>query len=210
MKFFEYIYIYIVSFCHIFINYRVVKTYKGLKKRIYSQWISNEFGSCGKHCKFEGFRWLNEPKMMHFGSNVNVGSGVIIELYKQFGTQHFTPEFRMGDYSSFGDDGHISCVNKVIIGDNVRIGKKVFLTDNAHGASDRQLLDTRPNLRPIVSKGPVIIEDNAWIGEMVCIMPGVTIGKGCIVGANAVVTKDIPPYCVVGGNPAIIIKDLRE
>lgn len=148
--------------------------------------------------------------MMHFGSNVNVGSGVIIELYKQFGTQHFTPEFRMGNYSSFGDDGHISCVNKVIIGDNVRIGKKVFLTDNAHGASDRQLLDTRPNLRPIVSKGPVIIEDNAWIGEMVCIMPGVTIGKGRIVGANAIVTKDIPPYCVVGGNPAKIIKNLRE
>ena len=55
---------YIVSFCHIFINYRVVKSYKGLKKRLYSQWISNEFGSCGKHCKFEGFRWLNEPKMM--------------------------------------------------------------------------------------------------------------------------------------------------
>lgn len=106
------------------------------------------------------------------------------------------------------DHGHISCVNKVVIGNNVRMGKKVFITDNAHGASERSLLDIRPNLRPLYSKGPVIIEDNVWIGEMVCIMPGVTIGHGSIIGANAVVTKDVPPYCVVGGNPAKIIKQL--
>lgn len=65
-----------------------------------------------------------------------------------------------------------------------------------------------PNKRPLVSKGTVVIEDNVWIGEMVCIMPGIRIGKSSIIGANAVVTKDVPSYCVVGGNPAKVIKNL--
>jgi acetyltransferase-like isoleucine patch superfamily enzyme len=54
--------------------------------------------------------------------------------------------------------------------------------------------------------GPVIIEDEVWIGNGACILPNVTIGKHSIIGSNAVVTKDIPPYCVAAGVPAKIIK----
>ena len=61
-------------------------------------------------------------------------------------------------------------------------------------------------MRPMYSKGPVVIEDNVWIGEMVCILPNVRIGKGSIIGANAVVTKDVPANALVGGNPARVIK----
>nr|WP_306798988.1 DapH/DapD/GlmU-related protein [Clostridium perfringens] len=57
---------------------------------------------------------------------------------------------------------------------------------------------------------PIIIEDNVWIGEFVRIMKGVTIGEGSIVGANAVVTKDVQPYTVVAGNPARIVKSLKK
>lgn len=70
-------------------------------------------------------------------------------------------------------------------------------------------LGLNPFQRLLETKGPVIIEDYTWIGEMVCIMPGVTIGKGSIIGANVVVTKNIPPYCVAVGTPAHIVKDLR-
>lgn len=82
----------------------------------------------------------------------------------------FSPYFQIGDHSSFGDNGHISCINKIIIGNNVRIGRKVFITDNAHGASKKELLDIRPNLRPLYSKGPVIIGDSVWIGYALCQM----------------------------------------
>ncbi|WP_443197883.1 DapH/DapD/GlmU-related protein [Pseudobutyrivibrio sp. OR37] len=67
-----------------------------------------------------------------------------------------------------------------------------------------------PNKRKIRSKGPVIIEKNAWIGRNVCIMPNVVIGEGSIVGANSVVTHDVPPYSIVGGVPARIIKEIRN
>ena len=67
-----------------------------------------------------------------------------------------------------------------------------------------------PNLRSLSSKGPVIIEDNVWIGTKASIMPGVRIGKGAIIAANSVVTHDIPPYCVAAGIPAKVIKVVRE
>lgn len=53
---------------------------------------------------------------------------------------------------------------------------------------------------------PVIIEDNVWIGARVCILPGVTIGEGSVIGACAVVPKSVPPYSVVIGNPARVVK----
>ena len=63
--------------------------------------------------------------------------------------------------------------------------------------------------REIISKGPVKIGRNVWIGDKTTILGGVSIGDGAIVAANSVVTKDVPPFCVVAGVPARIIKDLR-
>lgn len=60
----------------------------------------------------------------------------------------------------------------------------------------------------VVNSGPIKIEDHAWIGAEAMILKGVTIGEGAIVGARSVVTKDVPPYCVVAGNPAKVVKQL--
>lgn len=59
-----------------------------------------------------------------------------------------------------------------------------------------------PRHRSLFNKGPVIIEDYATIGENCCILPGVTIGHNSVIGANAVVTKSVPPFSIVAGNPA--------
>ena len=88
------------------------------------------------------------------------------------------------------------------------MGKSVLIIDNAHGASERDLLDISPRKRPLVSKGPVVIEDNVWIGEKASIMPGVRIGRGSIIAANSVITHNIDPYSVVTGSPGKIIKRL--
>ena len=65
-----------------------------------------------------------------------------------------------------------------------------------------------PLERPLISKGAVVIENNVWVGEGVVIMPGITIGENSIIGANSVVTKDVPKNTVVGGVPAKILKQL--
>ena len=66
-----------------------------------------------------------------------------------------------------------------------------------------------PVSRPLVSKGKVVIGENVWIGDKATILPGVSIGDGSVIGANAVVTKDVPPYSVVVGNPARIINKVK-
>jgi acetyltransferase-like isoleucine patch superfamily enzyme len=78
----------------------------------------------------------------------------------------------------------------------------VTITDNSHGRTDADSLDVPPAHRDIVSKGPVIIGKNVWIGDKATILPGVKIGDGAVIAANAVVTKDVPAKCVVAGSPA--------
>ncbi len=106
----------------------------------------------------------------------------------------------------FGSYNHITCTNRIEIGDDLLTGKWVTITDNSHGNTDWDSLKIAPIKRDVVSKGPVKIGNNVWIGEKATILPGVTIGDGVVVAANAVVTKDVPSYCVVAGNPAKVIK----
>lgn len=101
---------------------------------------------------------------------------------------------------------HITAINYVEIGNYVLTGKWVTITDNSHGDTDKHSLTIPPIKRSVVSKGAVVIKDNVWIGDKVAILPNVTIGEGAVIAANAVITHDVPPYSVVGGNPAKILK----
>lgn len=87
------------------------------------------------------------------------------------------------------------------------MGSNVFISDHNHG--ELSLSNIPVSKRPLTSKGPIVIGDNVFIGENVTILSGVTIGKGSIIGANAVVTHNAPPYSVVVGNPAIIIRHIE-
>ncbi len=197
------------SLVHLIIRRSTLKPFSALKSYFYSYWVSREFAACGKDSAFGGFSLLEGARYIHLGNQLYIGKDIVWELYDTFRSQRFTPSLTIGDGSSFGDGGHITCINQIVIGKGVRIGRKVFITDNSHGTSDKALLDTPANIRPLYSKGPVVIEDNAWIGEMACIMPGVTIGRGAIIGANAVVTHDVPPYTLAAGNPARVIKQIK-
>ena len=115
------------------------------------------------------------------------------------------PQIVIGDGCSIGDGAHITAIDRIELGRNVLTGKYVLITDNAHGDADPALLDIAPNRRPLVSKGPVVIEDNVWIGEKASILSGVRIGRGAIIGAGAVVTKDVPAGCMALGVPARVV-----
>ena len=85
----------------------------------------------------------------------------------------------------------------------------VLITDNAHGANLVEELDVIPLQRKTCSKGTVIIGNKVWIGDKATILPNTKIGNCAIIGANSVVTKDVPAYSVVGGNPAKILKVIK-
>ncbi len=130
--------------------------------------------------------------------------------WDKYENQCFTPDVKIGKNCNFGDYLHLTCINKINIGDDLLTGRWVTISDNGHGNSNYQTLQISPVKRNLVSKGPVEIGNNVWIGDKATILSGVKIGECSIIAANAVVTKDVPSYSVVAGNPAKIIKLLNH
>ena len=107
----------------------------------------------------------------------------------------------VGDGTELSATSIVSQIS-VTIGKKVLFGPGVVIMDTDGHAVDRRLPDLPENQK----RAPVVIEDYAWIGFGALIMKGVTIGHHAVVAAHAVVTKDVPPHGVVGGNPAKLIK----
>lgn len=176
--------------------------YTGIKKVKFKKFGANSLIS---PC----FLRLLGPQYISIGNNVVIGKLITLTAWDKFKSQNFKPEIIIGDGCNIGDFSHITAINKIQLGQNVLTGKNILITDNSHGSTDFLQLSIPPNNRPLETKGPVIIEDNVWIGEKSCILPGVHIGCGVIIAAGSVVTKDVPAYAVVGGNPAKIIKMMK-
>ena len=152
---------------------------------------------------------IKNPQYIRIGDNFSALINLRLEAWDAYGNQIFKPELLIGNNVCFNTDIHIGCINKIIIGNNVLMASGIFISDHSHGDTTAMMLDMSPINRPLISKGPVIIEDNVWIGERACVLPNVTIGKNSIIGANAVVTKSFPANSVVAGNPAKLIKTLK-
>lgn len=131
-----------------------------------------------------------------------------LEAIDSYSNKHFNPQIIIGNNFSAQDFCHIGCIEKIEIGDNVMIASKVFITDHFHGKINKEDINIAPTNRILTSK-PIKIGNNVWIGDSVCIMPGVTLGNNIIVGANAVVTHNFPDNTVIAGCPAKIIKHLE-
>lgn len=108
----------------------------------------------------------------------------------------------VGDHTVIGHFAHIIAYKEVVIEESVLIADKVFISDCTHNYSD---VNIPVNDQGVSFLKPVIIGEGSWLGENVCVC-GASIGKQCVVGANSVVTKDIPDYCIAVGSPAKIIK----
>lgn len=103
----------------------------------------------------------------------------------------------VGDFATLSNDVDCYCVAPIRIGEHTTISQYAFLCTASHDISD-------PHMRLVAA--PIVIEDQAWVCAGVYVAPGVTIGQGAVAAAAAVVTKDVPAWTVVGGNPATYLK----
>ena len=175
--------------------------------QIYSMWKANEFEQSSNI-------YICYPLYLHGGKYIKVGKNVgfdqrlRLDAFDEFLGEKYFPKIIIGDNVLVQKDCHIGAINSIIIGNNVLLASKVYISDHSHGEVTKEALLLPPAQRKLFSKGQVIIEDNVWLGEGVIVLPNVTIGENSIVGANSVVTKSIPRNSVVAGNPGRIIREL--
>ena len=152
---------------------------------------------------------IRDPLQVSYSniSNINISNNVYIDS-KCILRIVDTCRLYIGEGTYIGPYGHISGTkNRIIIGKEVLFGPRVFVSTTNHRYEDVK----KPIIRQgYVSKGDVIIEDGSWIGIGSCVLSGVKIGKNSIIGANSVVTHDIPPYSIAGGSPARVIKQYDD
>lgn len=135
---------------------------------------------------------------VYLGDDVSIYRWSVIELGKGEGS------VRIGSQTHIQAGCNLNAfVGNIVIGANCMIAPRCAFMPYQHSFADVH----RPmREQPLTSRGDVVIEDDVWLGLNVCVMDGVTIGRGAVVGAGAVVTKDIPPYAMAGGVPARVIR----
>lgn len=165
-----------------------------------------KFASWGKYSVMR-----YKPLLLHGLRYIQVGKhtlfdeGLQLEAYPMADSPH--PIIIIGDHCIIRKDAHITAVRRIVIGDNLLTGTNVLITDNAHGDGSRATLDLPPVARKLHSKGEIIIGNNVWIGNNACILGNVHIGDGAVIGANAVVTSDVPAYHIAVGVPAKVLEN---
>jgi maltose O-acetyltransferase len=146
----------------------------------------NFFGGIGKSMR----KVCGKLILSKCGKNVNIERGAV-----------FSSKVSLGDNSGIGINASLS--GEVVIGNNVMMGPHCTFYTRNH-SFDR--IDMPMCKQGFQKEKPIVIDDDVWIGGHVIVLPGVHVGTGAILAAGAVVTKDVPDYAIVGGNPAKVIK----
>lgn len=163
---------------------------------------------------------LPEAKIENYSQNpqnIAVGGSTYIKgrllVYPNYG------KIVIGNYCYIGENTNIWSAAEISIGDRVLIAHNVDIFD--HDTHPLDPLERHEHYKEIITSGhprrkvnwnekPVYIKDDAWIGCKAIILKGVTIGKGAIIAAGSVVTKDVNDYTIVAGNPAVVIKEIKQ
>lgn len=189
---------------------QIREKFNNILNKVYTQLIRHSFFRFGRCSQIGRMSQILGAKYISIGNNSSIGERAVLTAWDNYRSEKYTPEIVIGNNVSIGQDCHITSINKIIIKDNVLIGKKVTISDNSHGSNSFDEIIIPPINRRLTSKGEVLIDENVWIGDKATILSNVSIGYGSIVAANAVVTKDVPAYCIVAGTPAKIIKIIKN
>ena len=157
------------------------------------------FGRFGRHSRILNPIRIANSKYMYIGNNVYIDSLAYLVVDTSLND---SPSLVIEDDVKLGNLNHISCVSSVVIGRNVLTADRVYISDNFHCFEN---ISIPVKNQGIGTKGITSIGDESWLGDNVAVI-SCHIGKHCIIGANSVVTHDIPDYSVAVGAPAIVIK----
>lgn len=151
-------------------------------------------------------RW---PRNISGANHIRMGQNSIVlenchfEAITRYRDMTYKPSIIIGDGVYVGRYAFFTAVHRIQIGNGCVLSDHVYITDESHGLDPEGVPIME---QPLVSKGPVQIGERCFLGYRTAIMPGVSLGDGCVVGANSTVTRPFPAYSMVAGSPARLIK----
>lgn len=151
----------------------------------------------GTGCTLEG------GERITIGANSLIGSGSELLVYAKHFARPLDSKLVIGSHVRITARCRITCAGTITIGNDTLLAPDVFITDHNHGMDPEAKGGYSPQNITIKD---VNIGEGVWLGQRVCVLPGVAIGDHSIIGANSVVTRDIPPYMIAVGAPAKVIK----
>jgi len=194
--------------------------YRDARDRAFSLAVRSSFASFGPRSRISLPTQLHGAERISVGNRVYLGPGCWLLTHE---LPHEPEREGLGAVSGGGGDGGgggcieigdrtsiagycvLSAAVRVSIGRGVLFARNVYIADHRHGFGENALaiLD-----QPLEDLRAVVVEDNAWLGQNVVLLPGVTIGRGAVVGANSVIREDVPPRCVAVGSPGRVVRRL--
>lgn len=177
-----------------------IRLLNALRARLFRILWKSRFGAWGDGSLIVAPVAIEGEDRIHLGKDVLVASGSCLAANPLTG--HAESRLTIGDGCRIGRFNHIYATKCVTLGAKVLTANGVYISDNLHGFAD---VHTAIMDQPVTQRAPVHVGDGTWIGHNACII-GASIGRNCVIGANAIVTHDIPDHCVAVGVPARIVK----
>lgn len=174
-----------------------------------------QFANSPKNLRIELPRRIFEPHCMHFGDHVSIGPNSLLVAQTHYPTktmrhpsrpqslQRFHPRIEIGARVVATGGLTLSALKEIIVEEDVMFAANVFVSDGMHGFEHA---NEPYKYQRMFRIAPVRIKRGCWIGQNAVILPGVTVGELSIIGANSVVTHDVPPRSIVVGVPARVVK----
>jgi len=162
-----------------------------------------------RNCEIElPFFMIDGPERIALGNGTRVGKNAWLSCYDRYQEQAFTPEIIIGNNVRIGNYACIVAIDRIVIEDDCLLSDYVYISDHFHSYDSS--LEMPLASRPLEKGGSVTIGSRTFIGMRASILPGVSLGKNCVVAAHSVVTRSFPANSMLGGIPAKLIKTYSE
>ena len=175
----------------------IIRIWNGLKRRSAARVLRWRGASIGKCCWLRDIEVPRNAYDVCLADQVSLDRGVVLLAT---GSKSGEPRIQIGTSTYVNRYTMVDASQSIRIGSNCMIGPFCYITDHDHGTAASTLIQSQE----LISR-PVVIEDDVWIGAHVCILKGVRLGKGSVIGAGSVVTKNVGPCEVVAGVPARVV-----
>jgi len=181
---------------------RLLTQIRRLRTRVFTVVIRGGFRRFGRGSRVSPpFRFAGISEV-EVGERVNINRDCWITAIGESNADG-SPKLIIGSGCGIGMGATIAAARRIVLGERVLMARNVYISDHGHEYRD---IETPIADQGITEPRPVCIGDGTWLGQNACVLPGLTIGRHCIVGANAVVTRNVPDFCVVAGAPATAIR----